>query len=1275
MATSNTRDVTLKLQVETDGADNLRNLAKQVTDLAKEAGAAAPDFNRIASELDQLANQTAAVETLTKIAAQVETTATALNDARGQVDGFAKALLEQQQASQAFRDAQIAARSALDETRKQINIVTDQIRDYKATADTATKGTDDYKQGLRTLQSQLATLRNTQIEQQGSLERANVAVKDAKPALQAAARAYNEAAAAAQRLGNELTGQNDKLDQAKQEVVDAGIATADLDAAQQRLRASLNATSTELAEQTQRLDQLDAVTKAVAASNERAVQAAQRAAQARDAAARQAAASEKAAADQAAAAALKQKLAQEELQTRLQAVRDQAVRSQQSLEQAFGVVGVRSARSINAEIAQINTALGQLARNAQISGDEFDRAFASGQQRIQVLQRELQQIPGGINATGRATSFLSSQIGQLAAAYTGLELAKKFIDANVQIETLRRSLTLILGSTEAANSQIGFLQDTADRTGLSIGELSQSFVNFNASLNAVGTPLATTRSIFSGLTNAAGQLGLSSEKVGLQLNAVAQIANKGKVSLEELQGQLGESLPGALALTARSLGITEAQLVKLIESGGLLAEEFLPAFAKGLETTFGNGQRRVEGLSASINRLKNLFTEFSQQLGDTGAVSGLQAALGALGVVVATLGQGFNFLFDTLITGSRQLLNVVQGDFQKAEELGNAFIARQAAAGEAYKSLIEKISNETTSALDGTTGAQQQNAKATQDATTAVQAATTALGANATAQQQAGVAAQANAQAQVQVGAATSAARTQATTAAQSWTQLAVAYKQTADQAELTSKEKKKLFDATKLQGEISVQVASLAGNETQALAASAEATIRTAQAAQVAADARRLELDGLVAHRDALLQYIQATGDSSKAKQDEITKINQKIEVARAEVEVVQQQANAAKQEAVERQVVAQTYRDNALRLDELRLAADGAAASVEALRAIEKAGFATQQQVADAELRNAQAQALYRDALNDTAAAANRKVAAIQRDADLAVASLRVDLQRARTAEIVAQAQGNEAAAVEAKVRQKEIEVRITRANVDASLAEAKAIQAAAEAERAALEASGRLTEEKKAEIDARLANAKAKQIEAEAGREVIRSIEAEIQAIRAKAAEQVSANQQVSASNESAQGSSRVGGPVDATGIFTLLQKQRNGTLSAGDLALAQSAFDAASNNLGTLNRNAGAFSFSGARSVQEQFAQARNILDIVKGKQQSETRGQGGGGSGRLRDVESVSQPSGAGVNGASFSVTINLGSESRTINTATQADAQGLVAMMQTLEQAAKRTGP
>lgn len=1275
MATSNTRDVNLRLSVETDGAENLRKLSKQVSDLAKEAGAAAPDFNRIASELDQLAGQTAAVETLTQITTEVEATAAALNDARGRVDNFGKSLLEQQTASQAFRDAQIAARSALDETRKQINQVTDQIRDYKATADSATKGTDDYKQGLRVLQAELTRLRSTQIEQQGALDRANAAVKDARPALQAAAKAYNEASSAAARLGTELTGQNEKLDAAKQSVVEAGIATGDLDAAQQRVRSALNATSAELAEQTKRLDQLDAVTRAVAAANERAAQAAQRAAQARNAAARQAAVAEKAAADAAAAAALKQQLAQQELQARLQDVREAAKRAQDSLEQAFGQVGLRSSRAIVAEIVEIQRALVTLSSNSKVTGAEFDRAFANGQQRIAALRAELQRLPNAVGATGKATSFLTSQIGQLAAAYTGLELAKKFIDANVQIETLRRSLTLILGSTDAANTQIGFLQDTANRTGLSVGDLSQAFVNFNASMISSGSSLELTRRIFSGLTSVAGQLGLSSEKVGLQLNAVAQIANKGKVSLEELQGQLGESLPGALDLTSRSLGITTEQMVKLIESGGLLKDEFLPAFAAGLEG-LAKGQQRVEGLSASINQLKNLFTEAAQAAGDSGFASAIKAAFTGIGAVVGPILIALNLALETIFTTVRSIgvavAALVTRDFSNlgsaVGQLVDESVARQTKFIESYKQFIG-VSDAASDATARYGAAVHVSGQQVQTANTAVQM----LGVS---HQRTEQAAQGNAAAQAQVGAAAASSATQANTATQSWTQLTVRYQDNAKAAETAVRDKKKLFDATKLQGEIAVQVAQMIGNEVEALNASAEAADRTRFAAEILAQTREKEQQGLIAYRDSLLELVRISGQDTQARRQQIEDLNRKIESGNAEVEVVRQQANAARQEATERQVVAAAYQDNAARLGELRAAADSAKASLEALRAMEKAGFATQQQVADADLRNAQAQALYRDALNDTAAAANRKVAAIQRDADLATATLRLDLQRARTAEIVAQAQGNEEAAIRAKVQQKEIEIRITRANSEATLAEAKAIEAAVEAERAALEVSGRLTPEKQAEIEARLANARAKRIEAEAGQEVIRSIEAEIQAIRAKANEQIQANQQVSASGAAPQGGSgRAGntGPVDATGIFALQQKLQNGTLGAGDLATAQAAFDAASANLGMLNRNAGAFSFNGARSVQEQFNIARRALEITKGMQRREGTGSP---PGALRQPDfAQGQPSGAGVNGATFSVTINLGSTQKTINTASQADAQALVAMMQSLGDAANRTGP
>jgi len=42
------------------------------------------------------------------------------------------------------------------------------------------------------------------------------------------------------------------------------------------------------------------------------------------------------------------------------------------------------------------------------------------------------------------------------------------------------------------------------------------------------------------------------------------MASKGVVSMEELRGQLGEALPGALQAAASGMGVTTVDLIKLV---------------------------------------------------------------------------------------------------------------------------------------------------------------------------------------------------------------------------------------------------------------------------------------------------------------------------------------------------------------------------------------------------------------------------------------------------------------------------------------------------------------------------------------------------------------------------------------------------------------------------------------------------------------------------------------------------------------------------------------
>ncbi|HMU36979.1 MAG TPA: FGGY-family carbohydrate kinase, partial [Marmoricola sp.] len=65
------------------------------------------------------------------------------------------------------------------------------------------------------------------------------------------------------------------------------------------------------------------------------------------------------------------------------------------------------------------------------------------------------------------------------------------------------------------------------------------------------------------------------------------------------------------------LGVTQDELVKMVESGSLATKVFFPAFEKGLNETFGSGEKKVEGFTQGWNRLVNAITKAAQAASDT----------------------------------------------------------------------------------------------------------------------------------------------------------------------------------------------------------------------------------------------------------------------------------------------------------------------------------------------------------------------------------------------------------------------------------------------------------------------------------------------------------------------------------------------------------------------------------------------------------------------------------------------------------------------------------
>ncbi|AKH37340.1 MULTISPECIES: tape measure protein [Nitrosomonas] len=265
----------------------------------------------------------------------------------------------------------------------------------------------------------------------------------------------------------------------------------------------------------------------------------------------------------------------------------------------------------------------------------------------------------------------------MVAGFASFQSIKSVADAALDIEKLNNTLQVGLGSVDASNDAMQFLRETSNELGLDLRVSAEQFSRLAAAAKGTALEGQATRDIFEGISKASVSLSLSTDEASGALLAVQQMVSKGKVSLEELSGQLGERLPGALQIAARSMGMTTTELNALVSSGKLTAEELLPKLAAELEKTFGaQSQQAAQGLQAQINRFNTAMFEMKVAIGNTGLIdflsSGIQLATRLANAMAGVFGSSENLsAFDKHMAGvgSAENLSKIEKQKVKVEEL------------------------------------------------------------------------------------------------------------------------------------------------------------------------------------------------------------------------------------------------------------------------------------------------------------------------------------------------------------------------------------------------------------------------------------------------------------------------------------------------------------------------------------------------------------------------------------------------------------------------------
>ncbi|WP_165358819.1 tape measure protein [Spirosoma sordidisoli] len=310
----------------------------------------------------------------------------------------------------------------------------------------------------------------------------------------------------------------------------------------------------------------------------------------------------------------------------------------------------RSYDRLNQETKQLRAqlrALDNVFETNTLKINNNNKAAAELLARIQANDRALRQLDAQMGIQTRSSSNYGTSLknvasnalltaGSLIGITSALDAVQMGLGIIADMERVNSALKAVSKDSADFQQTQKFLLTTANDLGLRYDVLAKSYKGLKAATNNTALEGKATQQIFSGLVRSGAALKLSNEEIEGAIKAVEQMMSKGKVTAEELRGQLAERLPGAMRLLAEATGLSEVELNKMMEKGELLAVNVLPQLADQLDKTYGkDAQNNLASMAGGWNVLTNEVHLFLAALNDDGAID--RTATNITGMIADTL--------------------------------------------------------------------------------------------------------------------------------------------------------------------------------------------------------------------------------------------------------------------------------------------------------------------------------------------------------------------------------------------------------------------------------------------------------------------------------------------------------------------------------------------------------------------------------------------------------------------------------------------------------------
>ena len=317
-------------------------------------------------------------------------------------------------------------------------------------------------------------------------------------------------------------------------------------------------------------------------------------------------------------------------------VTGRAVAAAKKLQQGVGKVEAAVKKLIPTN-KKVEKSFRQMGDNVKKFGKQIEKALDAASRKADRLGKKLKSVGKsragrGVAAAGAfgalpgagavqavsAGALAGGPIGAAAAALalfaaSSIKAAGEATKFAAEVQKLEIALRNVAGPETPQALQS--IRDVIDDFNVPIKDATNGFTALAASSSSAGFSVGETERVYRGLAAANKALGGDTQQLNGIMLAATQVFSKGKVTAEELRGQIGERLPGAFSEFAAATGRSTAQLSKALEMGEVGLDEFVKFSERLLNKYEKDALKIASGPEEAGARLQTALADLSRNTG------------------------------------------------------------------------------------------------------------------------------------------------------------------------------------------------------------------------------------------------------------------------------------------------------------------------------------------------------------------------------------------------------------------------------------------------------------------------------------------------------------------------------------------------------------------------------------------------------------------------------------------------------------------------------------